>query len=372
MGSLQLNNPTMAAACPTNQQVEYEIAAPSVDAYLGLANGGTTTYGGHNQHHLLDYPLGYPIRAAAFPRNQQLEEEIATPSVDAYLGSANGNTTTYGGHNQHYVHDYPSGHMIMAAPFPTNQQAEEEFVAPSVDAYIGSANGGTTTYGGHNQHYVHDYPSGYRFCPTDTELVVHYLTKKIKNEPLPHNKIPILNIYQYNPHDLAGLNIYQYNPYDLADFNYHHRSLKSKDFVGGCADFNYHNLSMVLLGGLQCSSWYGIYCYVELLVWWWFVTIGLVGVLVQLGVVWEGWGAGAVGCSLGAGAAGCCWVGVLGLVAWYWLGWVGCCLFGVGWGGWGVGVGVGAVGVGWGAVALGLGNGAFGLAVAVCISFGVW
>ncbi|KAL6966523.1 hypothetical protein U1Q18_032302 [Sarracenia purpurea var. burkii] len=252
---LQLNNPTMAAAYPANQQVEEEIAAPSVHAYLGSANGGTTTYGGHNQHHLLDYPPGYLIRAAAFPRNQQVEEEIAAPSVDAYIGSANGGTTTYGGHNQHYVHDYPSGHMIMAAPFPTNQQAEEEIAAPRVDAYLGSVNGGTTTYGGHNQHYVHDYPSGhmimaaplptnqqaeeefvapnvdayigsanggttygghnqhyvhdyppgYRFCPTDTELVVHYLTKKIKNEPLPHNKIPILNIYQYNPHDLAGL-----------------------------------------------------------------------------------------------------------------------------------------------------------------------
>ncbi|KAL6964605.1 hypothetical protein U1Q18_035655 [Sarracenia purpurea var. burkii] len=93
----------------------------------------------------------------------------------------------------------------MAAACPTNQQEEEETAAPSVDADLGSANGDTTTYGGHNQHYIHDYPPGYRFCPTDTELVVHYLMKKMKNEPLPHNKIPILNLYQYNPYDLAGL-----------------------------------------------------------------------------------------------------------------------------------------------------------------------
>ncbi|KAL6955690.1 hypothetical protein U1Q18_020512 [Sarracenia purpurea var. burkii] len=196
---------TMAATFPRNQQVEEEIAAPSVDAYLGSANGGTTSYDGHNQHNVHGNPPEYMVMAATFPRNRQVEEEITAPSVDAYLGSANGGTTTYGGHNQHYVHDNPSGYMIMAATFPTNQQVEEEIAASSVDAYLDLTNGDTTTYGGHNQHYVHDYPPGYRFCPTDVELVVHYLMKKVKKEPLPHNKIPILNIYQYNPYDLAGL-----------------------------------------------------------------------------------------------------------------------------------------------------------------------
>jgi hypothetical protein len=49
-----------------------------------------------------------------------------------------------------------------------------------------------------------DFPPGYRFEPYDDELIVHYLSKKVRNEPLQPNKIPEVDIYKHNPKTLAG------------------------------------------------------------------------------------------------------------------------------------------------------------------------
>ncbi|KAG6619530.1 hypothetical protein I3842_Q093800 [Carya illinoinensis] len=65
---------------------------------------------------------------------------------------------------------------------------------------------------------VHDLP-GYRFCPTDEELIVFYLKKKICNQPLPFNKIVEVNLYAYDPDFLSeyytgygGAELYIFTP----------------------------------------------------------------------------------------------------------------------------------------------------------------
>ncbi|KAL0316543.1 UNVERIFIED_CONTAM: NAC domain-containing protein 86 [Sesamum radiatum] len=40
-------------------------------------------------------------------------------------------------------------------------------------------------------------PIGYRFLPTDEELIVHYLKRKVYSQPLSYNNIPTVNLYQY-------------------------------------------------------------------------------------------------------------------------------------------------------------------------------
>ncbi|KAL7232837.1 hypothetical protein ACSBR2_010779 [Camellia fascicularis] len=47
-------------------------------------------------------------------------------------------------------------------------------------------------------------PIGFRFHPTDEELVVHYLNRKIYSFPLPASVIPDLDVFQTNPWDLPG------------------------------------------------------------------------------------------------------------------------------------------------------------------------
>ncbi|CDP21266.1 unnamed protein product [Coffea canephora] len=47
-------------------------------------------------------------------------------------------------------------------------------------------------------------PRGYRFCPTDEELIVHYLRKRIAKAPLPLNRIHEANVYGHNPQELTS------------------------------------------------------------------------------------------------------------------------------------------------------------------------
>nr|XP_043630141.1 NAC domain-containing protein 2-like [Erigeron canadensis] len=58
-----------------------------------------------------------------------------------------------------------------------------------------------------NKNY-HDYEDGlapgYRFCPTDAELIVCYLKAKIEKDVYPPCRIHEVNIYNYNPDDLAN------------------------------------------------------------------------------------------------------------------------------------------------------------------------
>ncbi|WJZ88637.1 hypothetical protein VitviT2T_007916 [Vitis vinifera] len=51
-------------------------------------------------------------------------------------------------------------------------------------------------------------PPGYRFNPTDAETIVYYLRKKVDHQPLPPNKIIEVNLYAYDPEELAGSSLY--------------------------------------------------------------------------------------------------------------------------------------------------------------------
>lgn len=50
-------------------------------------------------------------------------------------------------------------------------------------------------------------PPGFRFHPTDEELVVHYLKNKIDAAPLPVAIISEVDLYKFDPWELPG-NIY--------------------------------------------------------------------------------------------------------------------------------------------------------------------
>ncbi|KAH7842094.1 hypothetical protein Vadar_001431 [Vaccinium darrowii] len=52
---------------------------------------------------------------------------------------------------------------------------------------------------------IDSYPPGYRFCPTDQELVVEYLMKKVLGKPLPLNRIMDVNFYSYSPQELSEM-----------------------------------------------------------------------------------------------------------------------------------------------------------------------
>ncbi|RAL51839.1 hypothetical protein DM860_010557 [Cuscuta australis] len=50
--------------------------------------------------------------------------------------------------------------------------------------------------------YLSELPSGYRFRPTDGELVVDYLRNKILEVPMPLNRIRTFKIYDFHPFEL--------------------------------------------------------------------------------------------------------------------------------------------------------------------------
>lgn len=47
-------------------------------------------------------------------------------------------------------------------------------------------------------------PIGYRFHPTDEELVIHYLRRKVFSIPLPASVIPDWDVLRSHPSDLPG------------------------------------------------------------------------------------------------------------------------------------------------------------------------
>nr|POE66314.1 nac transcription factor 32 [Quercus suber] len=47
-------------------------------------------------------------------------------------------------------------------------------------------------------------PPGFRFSPTDFDLVMHYLIRKVLNHPLPWNRIVDVQLYDHSPEWLAG------------------------------------------------------------------------------------------------------------------------------------------------------------------------
>ncbi|PON89151.1 NAC domain containing protein [Trema orientale] len=50
-----------------------------------------------------------------------------------------------------------------------------------------------------------EFPSGYRFCPLDDELITEYLQPKLLNKPVPYNKFHEVNINLYDPDTLAAI-----------------------------------------------------------------------------------------------------------------------------------------------------------------------
>lgn len=47
-------------------------------------------------------------------------------------------------------------------------------------------------------------PPGFRFHPTDEELILHYLRKKVSSLPVPLSVIADVDIYKSDPWDLPG------------------------------------------------------------------------------------------------------------------------------------------------------------------------
>ena len=48
-------------------------------------------------------------------------------------------------------------------------------------------------------------PPGFRFHPTDVELVAYYLKEKINGRPIEMNPIAVVDLYKCEPWDLPGM-----------------------------------------------------------------------------------------------------------------------------------------------------------------------
>ncbi|KAK7405208.1 hypothetical protein VNO78_06407 [Psophocarpus tetragonolobus] len=58
------------------------------------------------------------------------------------------------------------------------------------------------------QHQQPNLPPGFRFHPTDEELVVHYLKKKIDSIPLPVSIIADVDLYKFDPWELPAKSLF--------------------------------------------------------------------------------------------------------------------------------------------------------------------
>lgn len=54
-------------------------------------------------------------------------------------------------------------------------------------------------------HNIVNLPPGFRFYPTDEELVVHFLLRKATLLPCHPDVIPDLDLYRYDPWELDGI-----------------------------------------------------------------------------------------------------------------------------------------------------------------------
>ncbi|KAF6149799.1 hypothetical protein GIB67_017532 [Kingdonia uniflora] len=61
---------------------------------------------------------------------------------------------------------------------------------------------------GEVEKYLNSFPKGYRFEPTDKELVKHYLSNRASGRALPTNKIKDVVFYHFHPEELAGTIFY--------------------------------------------------------------------------------------------------------------------------------------------------------------------
>ncbi|KAG5114690.1 hypothetical protein JHK82_037959 [Glycine max] len=61
---------------------------------------------------------------------------------------------------------------------------------------------------GDQQGSNYSFPPGFRFHPSDEELIVHYLQNKISSRPLPASIIAEINLYKYNPWELPNKSLF--------------------------------------------------------------------------------------------------------------------------------------------------------------------
>ncbi|KAF2320558.1 hypothetical protein GH714_028272 [Hevea brasiliensis] len=54
-----------------------------------------------------------------------------------------------------------------------------------------------------NDAYFNSLPIGYRFVPQDDELIIDFLLRKVRNEPLPRNRIHVVELYKQSPQELT-------------------------------------------------------------------------------------------------------------------------------------------------------------------------
>ncbi|XP_022896848.1 NAC domain-containing protein 2-like [Olea europaea var. sylvestris] len=62
--------------------------------------------------------------------------------------------------------------------------------------------------GGDQNHQKLEMPVGFRFHPTDEELVVHYLCRKCAGQPIDVPIVAEIDLYKFNPWDLPGMALY--------------------------------------------------------------------------------------------------------------------------------------------------------------------
>jgi hypothetical protein len=53
-------------------------------------------------------------------------------------------------------------------------------------------------------------PPGFRFHPTDVELVAYYLKEKINGRPIEMNPIAVVDLYKCEPWDLPGMCLFEF------------------------------------------------------------------------------------------------------------------------------------------------------------------
>lgn len=63
-------------------------------------------------------------------------------------------------------------------------------------------------------------PPGFRFRPTDEELVVQYLWRKVLSFPLPSSIIPEIDLNDYDPKNLHGQYLFFFNFSDQSTLMY--------------------------------------------------------------------------------------------------------------------------------------------------------
>lgn len=61
-------------------------------------------------------------------------------------------------------------------------------------------------------------PPGFRFHPTDEELVGYYLKRKVEGLPIELEVIPVIDLYKFDPWELPGITHLTSNPLFLILF----------------------------------------------------------------------------------------------------------------------------------------------------------